>query len=209
MSAKLARDAEHGACPDCGLLYKRGYAPDERHHRSVHDAVLNGPRSNLDDGFHAVTHKSPISVQRSAQAAGSAARRDTAYDFNSFAASKKNSDEFDTVVVICTKAGRVVGLLVSRERESKHTTNLDSFEADDFDSWRPTEATEVGAHRRRAIDMIWVLKKHRKQGVARGLAEALSSHFKMEIKEFAHMTPFREDAVALWKALGQSTIYVV
>src|SRR5579864_3768811 len=174
MSAKPARDTEHEACPDCGLLYKRGYAPDERYHRSVHDEALNGPRTKLDDGFHAVTHKSAISLQRLAQAAGSAARRDTAYDFNSFAVSKENSDEFDTVALICTKDGRVVGLLVSRERESKHTTNLDSFQADGFDSWRPTEATEIGAHRRRAIDMIWVLRKNRKQGVAKGLANALS-----------------------------------
>jgi hypothetical protein len=190
-------------------MYKRGDAPDERYHRRAHDDALNGPRAKLDDGFHAVTHKSPISVQRLAQAAGSAARRDTAYDFNSFAASKKNSDEFETVALICTKDGRVVGLLVSRERESKHTTNLDSFQADGFDSWRPIEATEIGTHRRRAIDMIWVLKKNRKQRVAKGLANALSVYFKMEIKEFAHMTPFRQDAVALWKALGQSTIYVV
>jgi GNAT superfamily N-acetyltransferase len=57
--------------------------------------------------------------------------------------------------------------------------------------------------------MIWVLKKHRRQGVAKGLIEALARHCELKVEDVAHMIPFREDAVHLWKALKLSTIYVV
>lgn len=57
--------------------------------------------------------------------------------------------------------------------------------------------------------MIWVLKKKRKQGVARGLAEALAAHCEIKVEEFAHMIPFTEGAVRLWMAVNLSTIYFV
>ncbi len=57
--------------------------------------------------------------------------------------------------------------------------------------------------------MIWVLKKNRKQGMAKRLVEAFAAHCKLKIAQFAHMTPFREDAVRFWKGLDLSTVYVV
>jgi len=57
--------------------------------------------------------------------------------------------------------------------------------------------------------MIWVLRKMRNQGVAKGLAQALASHCGMKIGDLAHMVPFTESALNLWKALKMSTIYVV
>jgi ribosomal protein S18 acetylase RimI-like enzyme len=209
MSGDAPPDNDHGPCPDCGLLYGRGYASDERYHRRVHDEAVNGHRAKLGDGFHAVTHQSLISLQKFAQAAASAARRETGYDFSSFTAIKKKADEYDTITMLCVKDGRICGLLVTRERECKYTARLNSFQSDDFHSWRPTEVVEVQPHARRAIDMIWTLKKNRKQGVAKGLVEALAAHCKMKTEDFAHMIPFGEDAVRLWKALKLSTIYVV
>jgi ribosomal protein S18 acetylase RimI-like enzyme len=209
MSEDTPPDDEHGPCPECGLLYGPGYAPDERYHRRVHDEAVNGHRAKLADGFHAVTHQSLISLQKFAQAAASAARRETEYDFSSFTAIKKKADEYNTIAMLCVKDGRVCGLLVSRERECKYTASLKYFQLHSFHSWRPTEVNEAQPHARRAIDMIWVLKKNRKQGVAKGLVEALAAECKMKTEDFAHMIPFSEDAVHLWKALKLSTINVV
>lgn len=111
MSGDAPPDNDHGPCPDCGLLYGRGYAPDERYHRRVHDEAVNGHRAKLDDGFHAVTHQSLISLQKFAQAAASAARRETEYDFSSFTAIKKKADEYNTIAMLCVKERCVCGLL--------------------------------------------------------------------------------------------------
>ncbi len=209
MSGDAPTDDEHGPCSDCGLLYARGYIPDERYHRRVHDEAVNGHRAKLDDGFHAVTHGSLISLQKFAQAAASAALWETKYDFSSFTAVKKKVDEYGTIAMLYAKDGRVCGLLVSRERECKYSANLSSFRSDNFNSWRPTEVIEIKPHTRRAVDMIWVLKKNRRQGVAKGLIEALARHCKLKVEDVAHMTPFREDAMHLWQALRLSNIYVV
>lgn len=209
MDENASHADEQGPCPDCGLLYLRGFSPDERYHRRVHDEAVNGIRARLDDGFHAITHESRIPLQKLVQAAASAARRETEYDFSSFTAIKKNTDEYNTVAMLYIKDGRIRGLLVSRERECRYTASLNSFQPDDLHLWRPTVGTEIKAHTRRVIDMIWVLKKYRKQGVAKGLAEAIAAHCRVTIDDLAHMVPFREDALYLWRALKLSTIYVV
>jgi len=209
MTTKTAREVEHGPCRDCGLMYARGYAPDERYHRKVHDEALYGRRAELPDGFYAITHESRIALQKLAQSAASAARRETEYDFPSFAAVKKKHDKYKTIAMICVQGGRVCGLLVSRERECQYSASLNSFQRDQLDGWRPTEIKEVESRNRRAIDMIWVLKESRRQGVAKGLADALANHCGLLLEDFAHMLPFREEAVNLWKALELSTIYVV
>ncbi len=208
MTTPAESDIEQDRCPDCGLLYVHGYAPDERYHRKIHDETLNGHRAKLPDGFHPVTHESPISLQKLAQAAASAAQHETHYDFSSFVAFKKKHDEDKTIAMIYINAGRVCGLLVTRERECKFTASLNSFHLGGDDS-RPTETRDVEPHVRRAVDMIWVLRKMRNQGVAKGLAQALASHCGMKIGDLAHMVPFTESALNLWKALKMSTIYVV
>jgi ribosomal protein S18 acetylase RimI-like enzyme len=188
MTGDAARSNEHGPCPDCGLSYLRDYGPDERYHRRVHDAAVNGHRTKLGDGFYAVTQETPISLQKLAQAAASAARHDTKYDLSAFTAFKKRVDKYDTIAMLCVKGGRICGLLVSRQRECECTTSLNSFQSDYLDSWRPTEVIEVKPHTRRAVDMIWVLKKHRRQGVAKGLIDALARHCKLKVEDIAHHT---------------------
>ena len=122
---------------------------------------------------------------------------------------KKKVDEDNTIAVICVANGRVVGLLVSRERACLRQVELSSFEADHLGSWRPATGQRVESHRRRSIDMIWVLRAKRRQGIAKSLAEALAQHCDMRIEDIAHMVPFREEALRLWIGLKQSTIYVV
>src|SRR5436305_8053757 len=124
MTEDTRRDAENGPCPDCGLLYARDYAPDERYHRKVHDEAVNGHPAKLHDGSYAVTHESPISLQKLVQAAASAARWETRYDFPSFTAIKRKVDAYNTIALPYVKDGRVCGLIVSRERVCKYVASL-------------------------------------------------------------------------------------
>ena len=208
MTTPAQNDIEQDRCPDCGLLYVHGLARDERYHRKIHDQVVNGPQAKMADGFYAVTHESPMSLQKLAQAAASAAHHDTRYDFSSFVAVKKQHDEDKTIAMIYIEAGRVCGLVVSREQECKFTASLNFFRVDSTDS-RPAETSEVQPHSRRAVEMIWVLKKMRQRGIAKRLAQALASHCGVQITDLAHMIPFSESALHVWKALKLSTIYIV
>lgn len=209
MSQDATPHNENGACPSCGLQYVRGYGPNERYHRRVHDQTVNGRRTKLADGFYPVTHESRMSMQKLAEAAAGNARWETKYDFSSFTACKKRADEHKTIAILCVKRGRVCGLLVSRERECRYRATFDAFRPDGHNSWRPDPVRKVEAHPRRAVEMIWVLKKNRRQGIAKGLVHALARLCGTKPEDFAHMIPLREDALNLWKALKLSTIYVV
>ena len=197
------------ACPECGLDYCRGYAPDERYHRSVHDKAVNGHRTKLTDGFYFVTHRSPMRLQKLAEWAASSARWDTEYDFSSFSAIRKQKDEYETVAAFCVSNARVCGLIVSRERDCEYVADLATFQADGFGTWRPAKVTKVETHKHRAIDLIWVLRRNRRQGIANRLIFALAEYCEMRAEDFAHMVPFREDAVRFWIALGYTNIRIV
>jgi ribosomal protein S18 acetylase RimI-like enzyme len=196
-------------CAGCGWSYVQGYARDERFHRKKHDEVVNGSKAALPDGCHFLTHSSPIKHQRLAQAAAGVAQHETEYDIISFYAIKKKFDEDGTIVAISVREARVCGYMVSRERLCQHTARLQDFADDGFGCWRPIAATEVEQHRRRALDMVWVLNAKRRRGIARELVQALAHHCQMEVRDLAHMTPFRADALHLWRALGLDNIFIV
>src|SRR5713226_9461291 len=106
-------------CEECGLHFVPDHPPDVRYHRIVHDKAASGPKTKLPDGFHFLTHQSLIGIQRVAQEAASAAHYETGYDITSFYGVKKKCDEHNTLAVICVRDRRVIGLLISRERECK------------------------------------------------------------------------------------------
>ena len=112
------------------------------------------------------------------------------------------------MVAIYVKGARVCGLMVTREHECRYTARVRSFEDDGHGYWRPTETIEVEPRTRRTVDMVWVLKAKRRQGIAREMVLSLARHRQMEVGDFAHMTPFRADALSLWKALGMDVIFV-
>ena len=164
------------ACSECGLDYCRGYAPDERNHRAVHDKTVNGHRTKLPDGVHFVTHRSPMRLQKLVELAASSALWDTKYDFSSFTAIRKQGDEYETVAAFFVSDARVCGLVVSRERDCEYTADLTTFQVGESGTWRPTNVSKVELHKRRAIDMIWVLRRRRRQGIAHRLMLALAGH---------------------------------
>ena len=204
----LTAQDESGRCAGCGLLYVRGSATDENYHQTFHDLRVNGPKSKLADGFHVVTHKASLFLQRHAQAAAIAARRETGYDFPSFVASKE-ADRSRTIAIIYVWNGRVIALVVSREHTCEYQTPLSSFAPGVDSPCRSAEALRIEPHSRRAIEMMWVLKGKRRKGIARRLIDALAEQCSLRIEDFAHMTPLSEDAAAFWRSCGLSMIHVV
>jgi hypothetical protein len=94
-------------------------------------------------------------------------------------------------------------------RPCQNCAELDSFREGDFGYWRPSQIEEVEVTRRRAIDMIWVLRKHRGGGeIAMGLVRALGEHCGLAIEEFAHETPFTAAAVRFWSRQGLSAVFL-
>ena len=168
-------------CELCGLDYARGNPEDQQYHRAYHDRAINGRRTKLADGRHLVTHGSPMGLQKLAEWAAIEANRETQYDFASFHAKKQNVDEYNTKVIISVNKARVISLIVSRERDSEMRARLEDFDDDKFTGWQPTKAQAVPPTKRRTVDMIWVLKTHRRQGEARALIQALADAFHLQV----------------------------
>jgi hypothetical protein len=196
-------------CAECGFTYREHHGGDVQNHTRMHDKALKGTKTVLPDGFHAITHQSPIALQKLVESAAKAASYETGYDFPSFYAAKKRIDEFQTIAIICVRGKRVVGLLVSRLRDCKYKARLDSFQQSDLNLWLPTALSQIEIHKRRTFEMIWVLKNQRRQGIAQGLIKSLTEKCKTTMEEIAHMAPFSEDALKLWQGMKLCTIYVV
>lgn len=192
-----------GPCAECGCEYVRGSSSDERRHRKIHDRVINGNKTTLSDGYHFVTHRSPMAIQRLAYAAACEAHYENEYDIISFSAQKIRYDEFATIAVIFVSGGRVCGLIVSRVRECVWKARLD-----DIKNNRSNEAERVPQKMHRAVDMIWVLKSSRRRGIAKGIVRELAENCKIDVDSLAHLKPLSKAAIGLWKGIGLSTIYL-
>ena len=191
-----------GPCAECGCEYVWGLKSDERRHNKYHDRAVNGYKTRQPDGCHFVTHRSEMALQLLAQAAASEAHYETEYDFTSFSAEKTEHDEHETIAAIYVKGGRVCALIVSRKRECHWKARLQ-----DIAEHRPN-AEAIQTHKRRAVDMIWVLKNCRRQGIAKRIVRAMAEHCKVSVEDLAHLTPLSTDAINLWHSLRLTTIYL-
>jgi ribosomal protein S18 acetylase RimI-like enzyme len=197
------------ACRDCGVGYIPGDRMTEFYHWRSHDRAVNGVPTKLVNGFHAITHRSLMPSQNRTQTISHIANWDAGYDSVCFSAMKTKSDEYDTIAMICVDGQRACALIVTRNKECKYTAKLDSFKSVGMGSWLPPKRNLMELHNRRAIDMIWVAKNRRRQGLAQRLAKELATYCAIGLQEFAHTLPFRGGAIHRWKALNLSTIYLI
>lgn len=200
---------EDGPCQECEYNYVRDCPSDVRFHKKVHDRVIHGLKTKLADGCHIVTHASPLRLQKLAEWAASAALHETNFDFKQFSAVRKNVDEYKTVAVITVTNGRVIALVVSRERACERKAALVDFVQDSSRSWRPKKVGRIQSHTRRAIDVIWVLKEHRRQGEAAKVIQSLVEACKIRREHLAHSMPLKEEALLFWKKQNLETAYLV
>lgn len=187
-----------GPCQGCGFDYIRGYRADERRHKVFHDNAVKGRKTKLTEGCHVVTHGSAMTLQKLVQAAAVEALYETKYDFISFCACKKEFDADKTVAIILVQDGRVNALIVSRERDCELKLQLGP----------PDVLEKANSHKRRSVDMIWVLKNRRGQGLAKAIIEGLLDHCRMKVEDLAHLKPINEDALRLWRRLHLASIYL-
>ena len=144
-----------------------------------------------------------MAMQKLAQAAAGEALCETKYDFSSFVAQEPKHDAYETIAAIYIKGGRVCALIVSRERDCQWKARLQDIAED-----KPWNAEELQVHKRRAVDMIWVLKKSRRQGIAKCVVRVMAEHCKVSVESLAHLTPLSMDAINLWYSLKLTTIYL-
>lgn len=185
-------------CADCGLSYIRGLRADELHHRRFHDEAVGGPKTTLKDGFHVIATNSSNRNREIAARASVLAKRDAKYDFPAYLAYEDNN----AVAFILVLRRRVVGLVVTRERVCDQRATVESLS-------RRDSGDSVPSALRRSIEMVWVLKKYRRQGFARQLIVQVAKHFGLPLEAFAHTTPITDDALALWRRLGLKELYIL
>jgi GNAT superfamily N-acetyltransferase len=196
-------------CMDCGMDYRQDDPGERRQHAVYHDETLFGSKARLDDGCHFVTHESPIARQRLAGKVAESARRETEFDFPLFGARKLKNDELKTIVVLYVENVRVVGLIVSRQKNSAYIADVRSFREDFGGYYRPTRTRKVNQQERRTVDLIWILERFRRRGLGSNLIQRLAEHCETTPQELAHSLPFRESAVRFWQASPERHIYVV
>src|SRR6266700_90938 len=182
-------------CNECNLQYLRGVSEEELHHHHYHDEVVNGPKSVLGDGYFVITIETALVVREATERAAVLAKRDTHYDFPSYTA---DDDDPDTVAAIAVRQGRIVGLIVARHQECRHTVELDQY-AQAVDQ---IALSEVTPHCRPAVEMIWVLSAQRGSSIAKHLVAKLTNALNTDADQLAHMTPFTDAALNFWQKLG-------
>ena len=184
-------------CVDCGFLYLSGLRTDELQHRRFHDEAVSGPRTFLKDGCHVIDPNSPNRNRELAARVAVLAKRDTRYDFPAYLA-----DDDDAIAFILVLRGRVVGLVVTRQRVCGQRTAIESLRGSD-------SCKSVPSTLRRSIEMIWVIKKHRQRGFARRLIVKAAKYFGLSVEAFAHTTPFTDDALNFWRRMGLNEVYIL
>jgi hypothetical protein len=171
---------------------------DEARHEVLHDRIVEGCVTKLGDGYHFATHLSVMALQELVEAVAREALQDTQYDHISFTASRNLWDQYETISAITVRDGRVRALLVTRMRTCDWKAALSD----------PQNPVRLRSHRRRTIDMIWVLKKFRLRGEAIHIVQATTEHVKIPLNDLAHLKPLTNEVLELWRALRLQTLYL-
>jgi ribosomal protein S18 acetylase RimI-like enzyme len=189
-------------CRDCDLRYVRNDSADEQHHREYHDERIDGPKTAMSSGLYLVSSSSNICTRKLAAQAAIHAKRDAGYDFPAYTVDEQNAED-QPLALIAVAQERVVGLIVTSYRVCQHRTTVAGLS-------EPTLSIEdVPPSSRRAIEMIWVLKKCRRAGLARRLVTEVCRSLQVSLKEVAHVTPFTDDALQFWQSFSLHNLFVV
>jgi len=134
------------------------------------------------------------------QWAASMARFELNHDQPQFAARKDDADPDLTVAAIFVEQGRVKAMIVSRMMNCGGQVDILT------EHHVVEQCPEV---KRRAINMIWVLRKSRRLGVAKKLIKFLNDYCGSEVDELGHLMPITPEALQLLRSMGLKQIFVV
>jgi ribosomal protein S18 acetylase RimI-like enzyme len=134
------------------------------------------------------------------QWAASMAHFELNHDRSQFAAREDDADPDLTLAAIFVDQGRVKAMIVSRMMNCGRQVDILT------EHHVVKQCSEV---RRRAINMIWVLRESRRLGVAKKLIKFLSDYCGSEIDEMGHSMPITPEALQLLRSMGLKQIFVV
>ena len=199
--------SEEPTCRVCGYSYVVGLQEDEERHRCFHDEEENGPASDMNDGICIVSLEDSQPSQQIAEQVFRIGKRETPYDFPLFTAGEPSTNE--PIAAIQILGGRAIAGVLTRIRSCEQRGQLANFEQNSLDGlWRPPCGETIELHHRRAIEFIWVHKRHRGKGVLDGVLAKLGQQIGLPISEFSHSLPFTEAAIKFWRNRSDGNIYL-
>ena len=208
-NAVMARSAP--TCVECGFSYVRGLPEDERLHRRYHDEIARGIplRASKHDQILArvgdvdtilVDHRSSRSQRQLAQRIGSAANRETRFDFGVYHAEEGGAEycDLDSHAFLLRHANRGIGFLVLRWRSPTWWY--------DWHTWPKNADANLPA--RRTVGFVWVHRAHRRRGLAASLVREAARYLGVAVSDLAWEVPMSPSGEALARSLCPSGCWV-
>jgi GNAT superfamily N-acetyltransferase len=119
---------------------------------------------------------------------------DPSYDFGYGYSAIERADGRDVHVFMYVRRGRVVGVLMAEQGRCFRLV------------WRPKEPDAAtmasqSVSRRWFGNRIWVLPRHRRQGIATRMLEVATRFFGMNVSDFGFRSPFSEKGLQLLRTI--------
>jgi hypothetical protein len=199
--------SEEPTCKVCGYDYVLGLPEDEERHSRFHDEVDKGPLADMNDGVYIVSLNDPQPLQRMAEQAFRLGKREAHYDFDLFTVGEHTSD--DPISTVRVRGGRAIAGVLTRVRSCQQKADLSNFKRSTLDRlWRPSGREKIELHDRRAIEFIWVHRKHRGQEILDLCLDEIQRHCGLPLPEFSHSLPFTEAALKFWRKRSLGNTYI-
>jgi hypothetical protein len=161
----------------------------------------------MEDGVHIVSLDDSQSVQFIVEQAFRVGKRDTPYDFPLFTAGESSTN--NPIAAIQIQNGRAIAGVLTRLRSCEHQAQLANFNRSSWDGlWRPSQYETIASHPRRAIEFIWVHKRHRGGKKLDCTFGELERHLGFPGSELSHSLPFTEAALNFWRKKALGNMYI-
>ena len=199
-------------CPECNMAYAEELPEDRREHRKYHDTVVNGtPSRKLKSDrvvweagctrLLVVRHRvASLNEKRRAERVAQLARLDTSFDFAAYHAGDSD-DGRDPHVFLLEVNQRLVGILVAERREY-----VQRFTWCEYD--QPTGGPLPKSDPIWSICMVWIHRKHRRQGFAVSLVTQAIEFLGSSLTAVGWYTPFTDSGRALAQRMCPESLLV-
>lgn len=194
------------------MTYAEELAEDRREHRKHHDTVVNSVPSRKRKSDRviwecgaarvlAICHRvASLNDRRRAERVAQLAHRDTSFDFAAYHAGDSD-DGRDPHVFLLEVNKRLVGVLVAERREYVQRFTWGEY-------GQPTGGPLPKVDPVWSICMVWIHRKHRRQGFATILVNEAFEFLGTDLTTIGWYTPFTESGRALAKRLYPASFLV-
>jgi hypothetical protein len=147
-----------------------------------------------------VDHRSSRALRDRAQRIGSAANRETRFDFGVYHAAEADAEyrDLDSHAFLLRRANRGIGLLVVRWRSPTWWY--------DWHTW-PTD-TDEKLPPRRTVGLVWIHQAHRRHSLAASLVRDGARYLGITVSDLAWEVPMSPSGEALARSLCPSGCWI-